>query len=217
MIQTPISQPAELRKDLALIADMIEPGSRVLDIGCGRGELLQHLFDAKNIDARGIELSQAGVNLCVSQGLSVVQGDADTDLINYPEKSFDVVILSQTIQATQKPRIVLEQMMRIGRKVIISIPNFGYWRVRLQLLIKGTMPLTESLPESWYDTPNIHFCTIRDFENLCSHLDVSIEKELAVDSRGYSKLISSSRLLMNFFGEKAIFVLTSNEPSGGEV
>jgi len=211
MIQTPISKPPELRKDLALIADMIEPGARVLDIGCGEGELLSYLFEAKGIDARGIELSQAGVNLCVSQGLSVVQGDADTDLINYPEKSFDVVILSQTIQATQKPHIVLEQMLRIGRKIIISIPNFGYWRVRLQLLFNGTMPMTKSLPESWYETPNIHFCTIRDFENLCSNLDVTVENQLAVDSRGYSKLISSSRLLMNFFGEKAVFVLTRDE------
>jgi len=211
MIQTPISKSLELRKDLALIADMIEPGSRVLDIGCGEGELLAYLFDAKGIDARGIELSQAGVNLCVSQGLSVVQGDADTDLINYPEKSFDVVILSQTIQATQKPHVVLEQMLRIGRKIIISIPNFGYWRVRLQLLFNGTMPMTESLPESWYETPNIHFCTIRDFENLCGNLHVTIKKQSAVDSRGYSKLISSSRLLMNFFGEKAVFVLTRDD------
>jgi len=208
MIQTPISKSQELRKDLALIADMIEPGSRVLDIGCGQGELLQYLSDAKNIDARGIEISQAGVNLCVSQGLSVVQGDADRDLINYPEKSFDVVILSQTIQATQKPHAVLEQMLRIGDKVIISIPNFGYWRVRLQLMFKGTMPLTTSLPESWYETPNIHFCTIRDFENLCCDLNVTIEQQLALDSRGYSKLVSSSRMLMNFFGEKAIFVLS---------
>ena len=211
MIQTPISKIPELRKDLALIADMIEPGSRVLDIGCGEGELLAYLFDAKGVDARGIELSQAGVNLCVSQGLSVVQGDADTDLINYPEKGFDVVILSQTIQATQKPHIVLEQMLRIGRKIIISIPNFGYWRVRLQLLMNGTMPMTNSLPESWYETPNIHFCTIRDFEILCRNLDVTIEKQSAVDSRGYSKLISSSRLLMNLFGEKAVFVLTRDD------
>ena len=210
MIQTPVSVPSDLRKDLALIADMIEPGARVLDIGCGQGELLAYLFDTKGVDARGIELSQAGVNLCVSQGLSVVQGDADRDLIKYPENSFDVVILSQTIQATLKPHDVLAQMLRIGRKVIISIPNFGYWRVRLHLLFNGTMPLTKSLPETWYETPNIHFCTIRDFENLCEALDVTIEKELALDSRGYTNLISSSRLLMNFFGEKAVFVLTKN-------
>lgn len=211
MIHGPISTSAELRKDLALIADMIEPGSRVLDIGCGDGALLQYLSDAKNVDARGLELSQAGVNLCVSQGLSVVQGNADTDLVNYPEKSFDVVILSQTIQATQKPQTVLEQMLRIGHKVIISVPNFGYWRVRLHLLFKGTMPITKSLPDTWYETPNIHFCTIRDFENLCASLNVSIEKEVALDSRGYSKLVSSSRLLMNLFGENAVFVLTRKD------
>ncbi len=146
------------RGDHLLVAQMVERGSKVLDVGCGDGDLLQ-LLESLGIDGRGIELSREGVNRCVAKGLAVVQGDADTDLINYPDDAFDYVILSQTLQATRQPRVVLENLLRIGRRAIVSFPNFGFWKMRLQLLIGGHMPRTENLPATWYDTPNIHFCT----------------------------------------------------------
>src|SRR5450432_4941991 len=153
------------RGDHLLVAEMVERGSKVLDVGCGEGDLLQ-LLETRGIDGRGIELSREGVNRCVSKGLAVVQGDADTDLINYPDDAFDYVILSQTLQATRQPRVVLEHMLRIGRRAIVSVPNFGHWRIRAQVAFRGRMPVTESLSHSWYDTPNIHFCTIEDFREL---------------------------------------------------
>ena len=151
------------RVDLLLIADMVTPGARVLDIGCGDGTLMRLLAAKRGADARGIELSQAGVNNCVAQGLAVIQGDADADLVYYPDLAFDYAILSQTIQATYSPRDVLEQLLRIGKRAIVSFPNFGHWRVRTQLMFRGKMPKTDNLPDRWYDTPNIHLCTIKDF------------------------------------------------------
>src|SRR5580698_11346644 len=158
--------PSYLRPDLAAIAEMIPEGARVLDVGCGDGALLEHLVRTKNVDGRGIELSQQNVNACVARGLSVVQGDADTDLSEYPSQVFDIVILSQTIQATYAPRTVLSHLLRIGRRTIVSFPNFGHWRVRLSLLVNGRMPRTATLGNAWYDTPNIHLCTIADFTAL---------------------------------------------------
>ena len=153
------------RGDHLLVAEMVERGSKVLDVGCGEGDLLQ-LLETRGIDGRGIELSREGVNHCVAKGLAVVQGDADADLVNYPDDAFDYVILSQTLQATRQPRVVLENLLRIGHRAIVSFPNFGFWKMRLQLLIGGHMPRTENLPATWYDTANIHFCTIKDFVEL---------------------------------------------------
>jgi methionine biosynthesis protein MetW len=197
---------APIRVDLRLIADMVEPGSRVLDIGCGDGELLYHLVHEKQVDGRGIELSQAGVNACVSHGLSVIQGDADTDLKNYPSGAFDYVILSQTLQATRDPRGVMAQLVRIGRRAIVSFPNFGHWRVRWHLLTKGRMPVTNSLPLKWYNTPNIHLCTILDFAALCEELGIVVERALIINGDGRASEIRSLRRA-NLLGEQGMFLL----------
>jgi methionine biosynthesis protein MetW len=197
----------DIRVDLRLVADMIEIGGRVLDIGCGDGELLYHLTREREVDGRGIELSQQGVNACVRRGLSVIQGDADTDLVDYPDKAFDYVILSQTLQATHNPRVVLGELMRIGRRAIVSFPNFGYWRVRWQLLVSGKMPVTDALPYGWYGTPNIHHCTIRDFVALCGELRIVIERGIALTHTGTTSPLGDRLRLANLFGEQAVFLL----------
>jgi methionine biosynthesis protein MetW len=196
------------RVDLKIISGFVTQGARVLDIGCGDGALLTRLETEKQVDGRGIELSQQGVNEAVARGLSVVQGDADHDLATYPDAAFDFVILSQTLQATRNPRVVLEQLLRIGRKAVVSIPNFGNWRVRSQLLLKGRMPITEDLPYSWYDTPNIHFCTVRDFVTLVGAVDARIEKAVAL--YGKDRVLNRSiRLpLWNLLADQAIFLLS---------
>jgi methionine biosynthesis protein MetW len=195
------------RIDLQVIADLVPADSKVLDVGCGDGELLEMLARDKNIDGRGVEISQRNVNLCVARGLSVIQGDADTDLIYYPDKSFDFTILAQTIQATHRPHEVLDQLLRIGERAIVSLPNFGYWRMRSQLFFKGTMPVTRDLPYTWYDTPNIHFCTIRDFVNLCDEVGAKVEKAVALDGNGDRIGLSMPWWLWNFFGQQAVFLL----------
>ena len=195
-----------LRPDLALIAEMIPPGTRVLDVGCGDGALLEHLVHEPKVDGRGMELSQAGVNACVARGLSVIQGDADTDLKDYPSDAFDVAVLSQTLQATRDPRGVLAELVRIGRRAIVSFPNFGHWRVRWRLLHDGRMPTTPSLPAQWCDTPNIHLCTILDFENLAAELGIMVERALVLDAHGTAKSLGSMRLA-NWFGEQCIVLL----------
>ncbi|NJO55504.1 MAG: methionine biosynthesis protein MetW [Rhodospirillales bacterium] len=197
----------EIRVDLQLIADMIDSGSRVLDVGCGDGTLLDYLVNLKGVDGRGIELSTKGVNACVSAGLPVIQGDAETDLFDYPDKAFDYVVLSQTLPAMRAPMVTLGQLLRIGKRAIISMPNFGYWRLRWRFMTRGRMPTSRALPYAWYDTPNIHVCTIRDFIDLCQENDVLIERGLFVDHSGKMRALGQSLTMANLFGEQAIFLL----------
>ena len=200
--------PGGARVDLVLVAEMVERGAKVLDVGCGDGELLRLLGESRDVDGRGIELSREGVNECVAKGLAVIQGDADTDLADYPDDAFDFVILSQTLQATRHPRVVLEHMLRIGRHAVVSFPNFGHWRVRLQLLFAGHMPQTDILPYSWYDTPNIHHCTIKDFVQLCDAIGVKMEKAVALNAWGSPLRLNAPWWFWNLFGEQAVFLLS---------
>ena len=199
---------ASLRPDLHAVAQMLEPRSRVLDVGCGDGTLLHYLAEAHGVDARGIELSQRGVNQCVANGLSVIQGDADTDLADYPDDAFDFVILAQTLQATRRPRQVVDNMLRIGRHVVVSFPNFGHWKVRGQLLVRGRMPITDALSYQWYDTPNIHAFTIRDFVDLVEDCGGRIERSMALDQNGRAIRFKVPWWFWNLFGAQAVFLLT---------
>jgi methionine biosynthesis protein MetW len=196
-----------MRLDLRLIADMIAPGSRVLDIGCGDGALIGHLFRTRGCDARGIEIDMAEVTRAVAHGLPVMHGDADTDLAQYPDGAFDYVVLSRTLQAVERPREVLRQMLRIGTHAVLSFPNFGHWQVRWQLLANGRMPLTSVWNRPWHETPNIHPCTIRDFFALCAEEGYRVERWLAVDDAGQRAPWRRFSGLANLFGEQGLFQL----------
>tara|TARA_X000001036_G_scaffold196823_1_gene185426 strand:+ start:117 stop:722 length:606 start_codon:yes stop_codon:yes gene_type:complete len=195
------------RTDLELITSLVDEGIRILDVGCGNGELLQSLKDKKNVKGQGLELKQERVNQCVSKGLSAIQGNADSDLSLYPNQSFDCVILSQTIQATNNPKNILIELVRIGKKAIVSIPNFGFWKVRLGFATYGKMPITKKLSNNWYDTPNIHLCSILDFVDLCRELNIKIEKTIVLSSNKTKSYNGSPSNWSNFFGEEAIFLI----------
>ena len=195
------------RSDHQLIAEMVSVGARVLDVGCGDGSLLQLLQDTRSVDGRGIEISRSKVNACVARGLSVIQGDADNDLDDYPDQAFDYAVLSLTVQATRYPKTVLKNLLRIGRHAIVSFPNFGHWEIRAKLLLTGRMPVTRNLPETWYLSPDAHLCSIADFADLCEAVDAEVEQAVAFNSWGRRLPINRSIRLQNVFGEKAVFLL----------
>lgn len=207
MTTDPNRTAKSVRADHILISEMVAPGSRVLDVGCGDGALLDLLISEKQVDGRGVEISRDNVNACVARGLSVIQGDADQDLSGYPDKAFDYAVLSLTIQATRQPRVVLENLLRIGHRAIVSFPNFGHWKIRMALLFTGRMPRTANLPETWYDSTDSHLCTIKDFSDLVTVLDAEVEDAVAFNSRGQRLAIKNSLSLQNLLGEKAVFLL----------
>src|SRR3981189_59354 len=200
--------PGGSRGDWLGVAEMAAAGARVSDGGCGDGELLRLLAETRGVDGRGIELSREGVNECVAKGLAVIRGDAYPALADYPNDAFDYVILSQTLQATRQPRVVVEHMLRIGRHGIVSFPNFGHWKIRLQILLGGHMPRTDNLPYAWWDSPNIHFCTIKDFRELCLVVGAKMEKAVASNPWGRALRLNAPWWFWNLLGEQAVFLLS---------
>ena len=196
-----------MKKEFRIIAELIEKNSRVLDVGCGDGELMNFILKNISNDIRGIEISKTNVQKCISKGLTVIEGDAEKDLFQFPDSSFDFVILSQTLQAFLNPEKVLDELLRVGKKAIVTIPNFGHWRVRLNLLFKGTMPITETLPHKWYNTPNLHMCTIKDFSNFCVNKEINFIKSLALNQEKVLNISKGNLDIRNFFSDLGIFLI----------
>ena len=196
-----------MKKEFKVIAQIIQSNKRVLDVGCSDGILMEYLKLNQNNDVRGVEQQKDDVQKCIAKGLSVIEGDAEKELIQFPEKSFDYVVLSQTLQAFLHPEKVLEQLLRIGKQTIVSIPNFGYWKVRLHLLFKGTMPITKNLPNEWYNTPNLHMCTIQDFVNFCNQKDIKINKSMCLTNEKISEITNKNMIYKNIFSQLGIFLI----------
>ena len=197
-----------MKNEFKIIANLLPLQSRVLDVGCGDGALINALINEKNIDARGIELGKENVKECISKGLSVIEGNAETELSQFPDKAFDFVIFSKTLQAFYQPENVLEQLLRIGHRVIISIPNFGYWQIRAKLLFFGEMPVTKSLPYSWYNTPNLHMCSIKDFYYFCEKKKIKMDKIIGIKSEKISSIYRINLEMKNLFSEVGIFLIS---------
>ena len=196
-----------MKKEFKIISELIENNTRVLDVGCGDGTLMKYLKDEKNVDTRGLEISKNNVQNCTSKGLSVIEGNAEKDLRQFPNSSFDYVILSQTLQAFYNPEKVIDDLLRVANKAIVTIPNFGYWKVRLQLLFKGTMPITKNLPDEWYNTPNLHMCTIKDFFNFCFKKKIKLYKSIALHEQKTSNINKMNLNLKNLSSELGIFLI----------
>jgi methionine biosynthesis protein MetW len=196
-----------MKQEFEIIANLIEKNTRVLDIGCGDGTLMEYLKNNKKIDIRGIEISKNNAQKCVGKGLAVIEGNAEKDLSQFPDSSFDFVILSQTLQAFLNPEKVIKELLRIGKKAVVTVPNFGFWKVRLHLLIKGTMPVTKNLPDEWHNTPNIHMCTIKDFYNFCSNRKINLDKSLALRNEKISPINKVNLNIKNLSAELGIFLI----------
>jgi len=196
-----------MKKEFRVIADLLPKNVRVLDVGCGDGSLMSHLIKEKNIEARGLELKKENVTKCIYKGLPVIEGNAETELHQFPDQSFDFVILSQTLQAFYNPEKVLKDLLRIGKSVIISIPNFGYWKVRTSLLLFGKMPVTKTLPNTWYNTPNLHMCTIKDLFDFCLKKNIKIKRAVGVNEDKTSEIKQSNLEIKNFFSKLGIFLI----------
>lgn len=197
-----------MKREFKIIASLLPDNSRVLDVGCGDGTLMKFLSKEKNIDVRGLELDEKNVEICISKGLSVIEGNAETELNQFPDKSFDYVVLSQTLQAFYNPVNVLDHLLRIGKSSIVSIPNFGYWRVRTSLLFFGKMPVTNSLPYKWYNTPNLHMCSIKDFYELCKDKGVNMKKAVGINGKKVSLINNNNIKIKNLFSEIGIFLIS---------
>ena len=196
-----------MKKEFKVISDLIEETSRVLDVGCGDGELMKYLFENKNVNIRGLEISKKSVQNCLSKGLTVIEGNAENDLVQFPENSFDYVVLSQTLQAFINTEKVVNELLRVGKKAIVTIPNFGHWKTRLQLLTKGTMPVNETLPNEWYNTPNLHMCTIKDFFTFCEKRNIKIFKSLALNQEKISEISINNLIYKNLMSELGVFLI----------